>query len=349
MSHRPLTGMFKRAHPAITLLAMVAMWTTPAFAQTRDELWAQCIGDNPDLQIGGCTGFIQSGKEPVENLARAFNNRGSAYITKRQFDLAIKDLDQALKLEQNATRFYNRGRAYLQKKEYDRAIQDLDAAIRLDPNYTSAYNARGTAYASKGDHERGFRDLDYAIKLDSTYALAHYNKGNAYRKLGQHALALVSLNRGIALDSSEAGVFSVRGQVYVALKDYDRAIKDYDRALRMEPTATRYYGRGVAYLQKGVYEKAVDDFSNALRIKPDEAEIAEMRAIAHLHLKKTTLAMADCETAIGIDPKRALPYYVRGATKRATGDIAGGDADIATAKNLNATVAEHAAKYGVKP
>jgi tetratricopeptide (TPR) repeat protein len=51
--------------------------------------------------------------------------------------------------------FYNRGTAYRDKREYDRAIQDLNEAIRLDPNLALAYDNRGNAYSRKGASDGG--------------------------------------------------------------------------------------------------------------------------------------------------------------------------------------------------
>jgi len=42
---------------------------------------------NPDLQIRGCTGFIQSGAKG-NNLAAAYNNRGNDYRAKGDPELA---------------------------------------------------------------------------------------------------------------------------------------------------------------------------------------------------------------------------------------------------------------------
>jgi len=88
------------ARSALAVLSLSAICLAgPAQAQTQDENWQHCKSDNPDLNIAGCTAYIQSGQESNQDLAGAFSNRGVAYFNKGQFDLAIADYDQAIRLE----------------------------------------------------------------------------------------------------------------------------------------------------------------------------------------------------------------------------------------------------------
>jgi len=86
--------------------------------------------------------------------------------------------------------YHNRSVAYNRKGEYDRAIADLDEAIRLDPKFALAYNNRGVAYKNKGELDRAITDFDEAIRLNPKYALPHDNRGNAYKNKGEYDRAI---------------------------------------------------------------------------------------------------------------------------------------------------------------
>jgi len=162
-----------RLRPAV-VSCCVPVFCYLAAAQTRDENWARCKGDDADLAIGACAALIQSGKETTAGLSGAFVNRGQALDSQGEHDRAVQDYDQAIRMGDEAIRlnpndenaFHNRGLAYSNKGDYDRAIQDLDQAVRLNPNSAGTLVTRAAAYGRKGDYNRSIQDADQAIRLD---------------------------------------------------------------------------------------------------------------------------------------------------------------------------------------
>jgi tetratricopeptide (TPR) repeat protein len=241
------------------------------------------------------------------NNSAAYFNRGIAYYFKSDYDRAITDYTQAIKLDPNdASAYYNRGIAYRNKDDYDRAITDYTQAIKLDPNDAGAYNNRGLAYNNKGDHDRAIADYTQAIRLDPNLAMAYNNRGTAYGKKGDYDRAIADHTQAINLDPNGASRYYNRGNAYNSKGDYDRAIADYNQAIRLDPNNARAYNnRGNAYYNKGDYDRAIADYNQAIRLDPNDAATYYNRGNAYYNKGDYRRARADYTEALRLDPNDA--------------------------------------------
>jgi tetratricopeptide (TPR) repeat protein len=172
------------------VLAISWLFNAASLAQSPME-WKQCLGlEGPvvDTVIDGCTAIIQSGQEPREKLATAFDNRGVAYRRKGQYDRALQDYEQAIQLNpSNATAYNNRGIIYRINGDYARAIADYDEAIWLkNGDFPAAYYNRALAYADKGEYELSLRDFDVVMRFNPRNALALYARGLTLLEKGRY-------------------------------------------------------------------------------------------------------------------------------------------------------------------
>jgi len=241
------------------------------------ENLSKCRSVDPDTRIAGCTALIQAGQLTTENLSIIYNNRGTAYESKRDYDRAIKDYSEAVRLSPNHAYMYrNRGIDYDEKGDYDRAVQDFDEAIRLNPNDATYYDLRGNAYNSKGDYDHAIQDFKEALHLSPNDSRAYYDRGQAYNSKG----------------------------------DYDRAIQDFNEAIRLNPNhSSDYYSRGSAYYNKGDYDHAIQNYSEAIRLNPHFALFYEKRGDAYFAQSNLTAAITDFEHAISAAPSSRTAVF----------------------------------------
>src|SRR6186997_463743 len=111
--------------------------TAPATLVTAQDYFAQ--GDY-DYEQGNCDKAIADYARAIElnpDLAEAYNNRAYIYMVKKEYALALPDLDRALQLRPNyVNALMNRGDIYNYYYEinYERAVADYDRVLGLDPN-----------------------------------------------------------------------------------------------------------------------------------------------------------------------------------------------------------------------
>jgi tetratricopeptide (TPR) repeat protein len=190
------------------LIAATPWWPTRAAAQSAEE-W-NCRGDTRDLdgQIAGCTRAINSGKYRGRNLAWAYTNRGSVYDYKKDFDRAIADLTEAIRLDPDAVVAYqDRAASYRNKGQYDRAIDDLDHAARLNPNDARTFMSRGIVYFKVGAIARSIADYDASLRIDPKFAPALCGRGVATLKEGDTDGGHADIDAAKAIQSAIDRVF----------------------------------------------------------------------------------------------------------------------------------------------
>jgi tetratricopeptide (TPR) repeat protein len=256
---------------------MWALLATSAAAQTPKLSDVDlCNGrdrSSPELQISGCTELMKSDINNSRVMAIAYNNRGNAYTTKGEYDLAIRDYDQSIKLNPNyAKPLNNRGVTYQKKGEYDRAVEDFNAAIKIDPNYADAFYNRATTYQKQSDYRRAVKDFDEAIRLQPAFKATWNERCWSNAMLGDLQAALADCNKAVRLEPN-AAAYDSRGVTFLKLGRWRAAISDFDSALRLDPKlASALYGRGFAELKRGDRTGGNSDVAAAKALEHDILE-----------------------------------------------------------------------------
>ncbi len=106
--------------------------------------------------------------------------------------------------------YNNQGFAKYQLKDYQGAIDDYTEAIRIDPNNAYAYNNRGNAKSELKDYQGAIADYNQAINLNRNYAYAYNNRGNVKRKLKDYQGAIADYTQAIRIDPNNADTYQNR-------------------------------------------------------------------------------------------------------------------------------------------
>jgi tetratricopeptide (TPR) repeat protein len=245
-----------------------------ALAQTPQER-AWCEGEDAttiDQRIDGCSAVIKAARDKSDKLAEAFNNRGIGYRLKGEYDRAIQDYAQAIKLNAKFVVAYNnRGVAHDRKGDYDRAIMDYDQSIKLKPS-PEAYFNRGNAHLGKSHYDHAIDDYNQAVKLKPDFAAAFDNRCWARAVVGILKPALADCTQALRLMPNNTETLDSRGFIFLKMTQFDAAVSDYDAALRINPKlAFALYGRGLARL-KNDDPSGATDMAAAKALQADIAE-----------------------------------------------------------------------------
>jgi len=140
----------------------------------------------------------------TKNNYKAYSLRGHAYAANGQYQQAIDNFSEVIRLKANYKTDYlmaysGRGIAYVYLKQYQRAIEDFNEAISLKPDYINPYNYRGKAYSELGQYKSAIEDYSTAIRLKPDYTDAYNNRGVLYLSHGNKKLGCPDAQKACAL------------------------------------------------------------------------------------------------------------------------------------------------------
>jgi tetratricopeptide (TPR) repeat protein len=103
----------------------------------------------------------------ADELAAVYQQRGYAAATNQQFQDAINDYSEAIKINPQDARIYEQRAAVEMKlNDTDKALADYSEAIKLKPNEVRYYLYRSYIYELKGDIKNSMADTEKVLKLD---------------------------------------------------------------------------------------------------------------------------------------------------------------------------------------
>lgn len=260
---------------AIGLLIGTAASCLVSAAAADDS--ALCVRGSGDDAIAACTRAINSGRFDRRNLAIIHSNRGLQWERKQDRDKAIKDHNEAIRLDPTyAAGFMHRGNTYARRGDFDRALADHSEAIRLTPKDADAFYNRGYSYSRKGDHERAIADYSTGLELDANNSRLWGQRCWSRAVIGKQLQeAVEDCNKARSLAPKIPQILGYRGFIHLRLGQFDKALVDYDAAFALTTApdnAEWLYGRGIAKVRTGDARGGNADIDRAKSIKADIAE-----------------------------------------------------------------------------
>lgn len=279
--------------------------------------------DRYDESIEDYTRAIERMPANDPGLSRSYSYRGVARAAKGDYEGAIADYTEVLRLDPNdLTAYTNRGAARYRLRDYKGSMEDYTQVLHLDPSNVLAYGNRGAARSALGDNKGAVEDLTKALQHNASLSQIYYQRGKARLAMGDNKGAISDFNRELESNPNLQEVYYQRGKASLALKEYEKAIADFDRELTRNPNnAAAYNDRGVARSALKDHQGAMADFSQAIVINPHYDAPYNNRACVRRDLGDTEGSIVDYNKAIEINPKYADAYYNRGVSHAVLEDI----------------------------
>jgi tetratricopeptide (TPR) repeat protein len=129
------------------------------------------------------------------------------------------------------------GVAALEQGDNARAQALLEEAVAAGPSDVDARRQLAEVMWQTGAKRDAVVHMESAVRLDPRHAPTLMRAGEMMLGLGAVDEALERAERALALDATLPGAWALRGRVFRAQKENDRALADFQQALRYNPRA----------------------------------------------------------------------------------------------------------------
>jgi lipoprotein NlpI len=220
----------------IAVVVAIALSLVAEAGQREDDNLARCASEgDAERIIHYCTRAIATRPLEPSSLAAMYHNRAGAYVEKGEYDRAVRDYDEAIRLMPRVSYWYGgRGLAFLRKGDSDSALRDFDTAIRMNAADVTALLNRAVLRAARAEYTLAINDYDTALRLRPD-ANAFYGRADAYHRQQICDPALADYNRALALQPSFIQALLGRAIARFCLRDFMRSSGDLRRVVQLSP------------------------------------------------------------------------------------------------------------------
>lgn len=140
--------------------------------------------------------------------------------------------------------FYNLGAVQIRLKQYDDALKNLEQAANVDladtvaPKNYLVYDKRHEAYLGKTDFNNAINDLNKAVVMQPGEAMLYVHRADVYARTNQYQSAISDYTKALQINDKSADVYFKRGKCRYELLDLDNSLKDFGACLAIEANNT---------------------------------------------------------------------------------------------------------------
>ena len=225
---------------------------------------------------------------------------GEIYLRKGVVDLAIKNFEEALKLnESSAETYFLLGFALGEKGRAQDSIEAVKKAIALNPSLAQGEASMPIDVEAHRDHWEFLKEQLGIPKTSGDSYKVHYNMAMSYFNKGLFDEAEREFHECLKSRKDDPELYYAIAEADIFLGKFDEAIHNLQRALQRDFDAVKYANAlGVAYVMQGQFSNALEWFEKVLVQDEYDPLALNNVAVAQYNLGDTDLALENYKKSV---------------------------------------------------
>jgi tetratricopeptide (TPR) repeat protein len=258
-----------------------------------ERLWTDVIEKNPSAAMG-------------------WNNRGMVYYERGDYDKALSDFNESIKVQpRHPDAYNNRSVIFFKQKKYPYALRENQKVLEIDSMHREGYSNRASFFYAMQNYD----SAEYYYLKASTHfpnnAASYFYTGVSRFNKKEYRKALDPLYKAISIIPDYADAYVFLGLCYVRLDLKDSVKYCINKAESFTPlTAAResavkeYKMAGNEIFNSGDWQKALRYYSTVLELNPNDAEALYDIGGVYLSRQNVNLAREYWKKSLAINPQQ---------------------------------------------
>lgn len=250
--------------------------------------------------VSACSEVLQ--RDPAN--FEAYGLRGNAYRRMGKWELADKDLDQAIALKPEHLFAYSRRLSMNTIRMKGYLVRD-DAVLLQNSvaQGVSDLEARASKHMDTKDRTVALELLNAGLTLDPTHPTLRLGRASAYLGSGKLKDAVKDAELVVSQYPDYAFARQVLGIVFSIAREFGPAQAAFDEAIRLDPLDVRsFVERGMLRFELGRLVEAHEDLTQAIKLAPNHPGAFAVRGVINAERSNGAGALEDFDTMFSLMP-----------------------------------------------
>ena len=249
-------------------------------------------------------------KKLLPTNAQAAYCLGLAYVVTHQLSMAIRELEETLRLDNSINKaYFLLVELSLKQKEVGRAIDVLKRLVKQEPNSQVAHYKLGQLLVQQNEISTALPVLQKALQMKPNNDMIHLELGKVYKLQGKEEQAKNTFHKVLELNPKSADACYELGLLAEEKYDYAVAVQHYQKAIQLnENKGEAYSSLGRIYKRQGKLHMAIENLEKSVKFFPEDSYLHSQLGEAYRAIKQDKDAIKEFREALAHNPKDVYSY-----------------------------------------